>query len=222
MLILCVRILPGSTATSGATPHGSKRRKRDTLHRLEAEMGERDAADVAVRLLRILFAHGLQFVGRRLVVQLVDVAHARLQVGLLARRVLLEVGSPWRLPAGLEREVDGGGADGRGQVLEHLVVLQRQLDQVVGEQLGRRARRSGDAGDLGEARHEDEGVRRRQLEVELTEHHALKAQDLVARVRLIRDVHEVTALGRVNLLVLGRNQHAPAAEQLQLHLQVAA
>ena len=79
--------------------------------RLETEVGGRDAADVAVLLLRVLFAHGLQAVGRRLVVQLVDVAHARLQVGLLVRRVLLEVGSPGRLPPGLECEVDGGGAD---------------------------------------------------------------------------------------------------------------
>ena len=37
----------------------------------------------------------------------------------------LEVGRPGRLAAGLECEVDGGGADGRGQVLEHLVVLVR-------------------------------------------------------------------------------------------------
>jgi len=40
---------------------------------------------------------------------------------------------PGRLPAGLECEVDGGGADDRGLILKHLVLGQRQLDQVVCE-----------------------------------------------------------------------------------------
>eukprot|EP00964_Phaeocystis_antarctica_P158179 scaffold128693_cov68-Phaeocystis_antarctica.AAC.17 len=156
------------------------RDRRDTLADLTLARGgptlaqgsECDAADVAVLHLRVLSAHDLQAVVRRLVVQLTDVAHARLQVPLLVRRVLLEVGGPGRSPSatGHECEVDGGGADKRGQVLEHLVVLQRQLDQVVGEQLGRRARHGGDVGDLGEALEKDEGVRRRQLEVEPGEH----------------------------------------------------
>ena len=40
---------------------------------------------------------------------------------------------PGRLPVGLEREVDGGGANDRRLVLEHLILGQRQLDQVVCE-----------------------------------------------------------------------------------------
>eukprot|EP00964_Phaeocystis_antarctica_P081025 scaffold50644_cov69-Phaeocystis_antarctica.AAC.3 len=188
-----------------------------TLRRLLLQTAECDAADVAVLLLRVLFAHGLQAVGRRLVVQLTDVAHARLQVPLLVCRVLLEVGSPGRLAPGRKCEVNGGGADKRGQVLEHLVVLQRQLNQVAGEQLGRRARRGGDVGHLGEALEEDEGVGRRQLEVEPGEHRALHTQDIVARVQLIRDVHEVAALGCEDLiLVLGGYEHGGEADELQL------
>ena len=40
---------------------------------------------------------------------------------------------PGRLPVGLKREVDGGGANDRRLVLEHLILGQRQLDQVVCE-----------------------------------------------------------------------------------------
>ena len=86
-----------------------------------------------------------------------------------------------------EREEDGGGADDRGQVLEHLVVLQCELDQVAGEVLGRagaggggaraaRARdalgRRGEARHLGEAPQEDKCVRLRQLEAEDVEEEA--------------------------------------------------
>ena len=48
-------------------------------------MGGREAANVAILLGRVLHAHGLQAVSRRLVVHLVDIAHASLQVGLAVR-----------------------------------------------------------------------------------------------------------------------------------------
>ena len=104
----------------------------------------------------------------------------------------------------------------RGQVLEHLVVLQGELDEVVGEQIGLGARVGMHAGDLDEAFEEEERVRRGQLKVELREHVALHLQDLLARVRLVGDVHEVAALGRVDLLVLGRDEHRRDADQLQV------
>jgi hypothetical protein len=44
----------------------------------------------------------------------------------------------------------------RGQVLEHLVVLQGELDEVVGEQIGLGARVGMHAGDLDEAFEEEE------------------------------------------------------------------
>ena len=124
---------------------------------------------------------------------------------------------PWVLLAHrLEREVCGGGSNSRGQVLEHLVLLQRKLDKVVGEQLGLGARRSEDVRDLGEALEEDERIRRGQLEVELGEHEAFHLKDLLARVRLVGDVHEITALGSVDLLVLGRDEHRGHTDELQL------
>ena len=68
---------------------------RDVVDNLRSQRapGGRDAADVAVPLVLVLFAHGLQLVARRIAVQLVDVVHARLQLGLLVGRVLLEQGS---------------------------------------------------------------------------------------------------------------------------------
>ena len=74
---------------------------------------------------------------------------------------------PARRAHRLESKVHRRGSDVRRQVLEHLVLLQRELHKEVGEQLRLRARRGDDARDLGEALEEDKGVRRRQLEVEL-------------------------------------------------------
>lgn len=54
------------------------------------------------------------------------------------------------------------------------------------------------------------------LEVQGIEHLRLHGQDLLARVRLVRDVHEVPHFRRVDLLVLGRQQHRRDAHQLQL------
>ena len=80
----------------------------------------------------------------------------------------------------------------------------------------RRRRRGEDARHLAEALEEDVRVRRRQLEVELREHGALGREDLLARVRLVRDVHKVAALGRVDLLVLRRDEHRRDPDELQL------
>lgn len=41
-------------------------------------------------------------------------------------------------------------------------------------------------------------------------------QDLIASVGLVRDVHEVTDLGSVNLFILGGNEHRGAAHELEL------
>ena len=57
-----------------------------------------DVGHGAVLLQRVLLAHGLQAVGGRLSVQLVDVARAREQVGRPVRRVPLELRSLPRAP----------------------------------------------------------------------------------------------------------------------------
>lgn len=112
----------------------------------------------------------------------------------------------------LEREEERGRGEQGGRVLEHPVLDEGQLDQVASEvelpQL--------QAGHLGEALEEAEGGGRADVEVQLGEQLVLLLEDLLLVVGLVRDVHEVPHFWRVNLLVLGGDQHRSHAHQLQL------
>mmetsp|Transcript_12893 Transcript_12893/g.33015 ORF Transcript_12893/g.33015 Transcript_12893/m.33015 type:complete len:205 (+) Transcript_12893:448-1062(+) len=148
--------------------------------------------------------------------QRVHVAHARQDGSLGIARVLLQLRGPWRGAHRLKSEVGGSSSDHGRQVLEHLVVLQGELDEVVGEQLGLGPRGLNDSGDLGKALKEDESVRRRQLEVKLREHVPLHLEDLLACVCLVRNVDEVAALGGVDLLILRGDEHGSHSNELQV------
>ena len=80
-----------------------------------------------------------------------------------------------------------------------------------------------DTGGFGVATEEVQRQRLTQVEVERPQDVQLHLTDLQRRVGVVGDVNEVVDLGRVHLLVLGRDPHATDANQLQLlALDVAA
>ena len=57
--------------------------------------------------------------------------------------------------------------------------------------------------------------RHRHLELEGVEHHRLHLQDLPTRISAVGDVDEVADLREVDLLVLGGEEHARDADELE-------
>lgn len=112
----------------------------------------------------------------------------------------------------MKGHVQGAGGDGRGQILEELVVLKGELDEV----LGQVSEGGGGAGDLGESLGEAVGGRDGEVELKGVEHDALHSQDLLSGVSLVGDVNKVTHLRGVDLLVLGGDEHGGTADQLEL------
>ena len=111
-----------------------------------------------------------------------------------------------------ERNVDARGGNHRRGVRQKLVLLLRTLDEVRRKETRPRVR----AGRLDVAVEEDERRRDGDAKFEGVEHVRLHLKDLLARIRAVSDVHEVPHLRRVDLLVLGGEEHRCHAHELQL------
>mmetsp|Transcript_23437 Transcript_23437/g.73462 ORF Transcript_23437/g.73462 Transcript_23437/m.73462 type:complete len:351 (-) Transcript_23437:260-1312(-) len=126
--------------------------------------------------------------------------------------VVLEGRSPWRLVQSELREEDGGGGDHAGHVLHEPVLHQRELREVGRQELNLGVCLCS----LEEAPKEALGGGRGQLKVQGCQQSPLHVEHFLPRVRVVRDVAELVHLRSVDLLVLGRNQHARDPHELQL------
>lgn len=115
----------------------------------------------------------------------------------------------------------------RRQIVHHRVVDGGQLDKVLGHQVhvvAERARMRR----LGEAPQKVDGQRAAHVELERFEDVPLHVEDLLLVVRVVGDVHKVTDLRRIQLLVFRCHEQCGHADQLQIlarrrfhHLQIA-
>lgn len=170
----------------------------------------------------ILFPYGLLRHRRRLRKRLVKSHQTLLEIIHAVFRDLNHVVGP----CGQVHRVPGQ-SDTRGRDLTLLVheerfgLKQRQLAEIEGQM------RSLNRGPLFEVVVLRSGLliievdkkqlgRGRQFEVQHFEDQLLHPQNLFLRVRVVRDVDELAEVGRVNFLVLGRDEHAGRTDQLQL------
>merc|ERR1719335_1795490 len=155
--------------------------------------------DAVERGLRELLAHGLE---RRLLGSLEESAHllrAALDLGLLVGRLVLQLLRPRRRDLhDLVRQEQGCSGKVGGQMPDRAVVTKRQLEQVLAQRnVLRRALLH-----LDHALKEGQWRGRSQLEAESVQSAHFHVENLLLRVRLIRHMHEILDLGRVDLLVL--------------------
>lgn len=112
------------------------------------------------------------------------------------------------------RRDERAGFGGTHRVLEHLVVDEGELAEVGGEVLeGGVGVRSAE-----EAPEEGLGGGGGELEVEALEDGALHLEEVLPGVGVVGDVAKLVDLGGVDLLVLGRQEHARDADELELRL----
>jgi len=140
-----------------------------------------------------------------------NLVHTRLEVGAGVVRVSRERRRPVRLIVGLESQGDAGRRDGRGHVLEHAVLLKHTFAKVESQLF----RRIASAAGLEVAFGEDHRGGNGELETQRVENQALHLQNLSARVGAIGDVHKISNFREVDLLVLGGEEHAGHADELQ-------
>mmetsp|Transcript_5840 Transcript_5840/g.23927 ORF Transcript_5840/g.23927 Transcript_5840/m.23927 type:complete len:316 (+) Transcript_5840:400-1347(+) len=137
---------------------------------------------------------------------------ARPDLRLGVPRVRLHHLVPLTLTERLHRHEHSRRGEEGTRVLEHAVVGQRALDDEGGEELELLV----GVGSLEKARHELVRGGHSQVEAQGVEHVLLHAQDLLAGVSLVGDVHEVANLRRPDLLVLGREEHRRHTNQLEV------
>ena len=148
--------------------------------------------------------------------------------------VVLEVGGPrgGQGEAGVqqaEAQEEGSTGEERGRDVDHVVLQEGDLDQVLGghgqrsdqQQLGwthlsESVLLNIHVTSLGVPAEEVEGERPREVEAESVEDPQLHLPDLPGGVGVVSDVHEVVDLGGVHLLNLAGDEHSRDADQLEL------